>query len=58
MGKRLAVLQSKIAMARLLANYRIVTCSKTVDEMVPDIKSMSMLPKGGMWIKMEKRDLE
>ena len=56
MGKRFAMLQLKVAMVRLLANYRLVTCERTVEEMVPDIKSMSMLPKGGMWIKIEKRN--
>ena len=50
------MLQMKVAMARLLSTYKLVTCEKTVEEMIPDIRSSSMLPIGGMWIKIEKRE--
>ena len=50
------LLQIKTAIARLVINYRIVRSDKTIDVMVPDPMSRSMLPKGGIWVKVEKRN--
>ena len=54
-GKRMALLQIRVALVRLIYNYKLLPCSKTIDEMVPDIQSSGLLPKGGMWVKIEKR---
>jgi len=54
-GKRMALLQIRVALVRLIYNYKLLPCSKTIDKMVPDIQSSGLLPKGGMWVKIEKR---
>merc|ERR1719414_346907 len=48
-GKRFALLQLKVAMVRILANYKLVPCEKTVDKLVVDTMSSNFMPKGGMW---------
>ena len=35
-GKRFALLQNKIAIFRLIANYKVVPCSRTVNELIRD----------------------
>ncbi len=55
-GMRFALLQVKTAIVRLVANYEILECSKTITEMVPDPFSRSFMPKGGIWIKLQKRN--
>ena len=54
-GMRFALLQVKAAIVRLVYNYRILQSEKTVDKLIPDPLSRSMMPKGGIWIKVEKR---
>ena len=54
-GMRFALLQLKTAISRLVYNYEILRSPKTVDELIPDPLSRSMMPKGGIWIKVEKR---
>ena len=54
-GKRFALLQVKIALARLIYNYKLVPCSKTIDKLEIDPKSSSQQPKGGLWVKPIKR---
>jgi cytochrome P450 len=54
-GMRFALLQVKTAIVRLIANYRILECSKTVKELDPDPLSRSFMPRGGIWIRVEKR---
>jgi len=55
-GKRFALLQSKTGIFRLIANYKLITCERTVDKLVADPASTSQQPKGGMWIKCVKRE--
>jgi len=55
-GKRFALLQNKIALFRLVANYKLVTCERTIDKLVVDPTSTNSQPKGGMWIKCVKRE--
>lgn len=55
-GKRFALLQLKISMVRILANYKLVPCEKTVDKLVVDAMTSNFMPKGGMWMKAEKRE--
>ncbi|XP_061677953.1 thromboxane-A synthase isoform X2 [Syngnathoides biaculeatus] len=54
-GMRLALLEIKIALGRLLHRFNIITCSETK---VPlELKSSSTLaPKNGIFIKLTKRD--
>jgi cytochrome P450 len=55
-GMRFALLQVKTAIVRLVFNYKILRSPKTVDELIPDPLSRSMMPKGGIWIKVETRN--
>jgi len=54
-GSTIFLFQLKAAIARLVFNYRILKSEKTVDKLIPDPMSRSMLHKGGIWIKVEKR---
>jgi len=54
-GMRFALLQVKTAIVRLVANYEVLPCSKTIKEMIPDPLSRSFMPKGGIWMKLQKR---
>jgi cytochrome P450 family 6 len=54
-GMRFALLQVKTAIARLVFNYRILRSEKTVEHLIPDPMSRSMMPKGGIWVKVQKR---
>jgi cytochrome P450 len=54
-GMRFALLQVKTAIIRLVANYEVLECSKTVQDLVPDPFSRSFMPKGGIWIKVKQR---
>ena len=54
-GMRFALLNVKIAMFRLLLEYKIVPCSKTVDELIVDPTSLNGAPIGEIWFKVEKR---
>jgi cytochrome P450 len=54
-GMRFALLNLKLAMFRLLFDYKIVPCSKTVDELILDPKSMNGSPIGEIWVALEER---
>jgi len=54
-AQRFATMEVKIVIARLLSKYKIVPCSKTVDELIPDPRSRSGQPKGDIWVTVEKR---
>ena len=54
-GMRFALLNLKLAIFRLLLAYKIVPCSKTVDELIVDPKSMNGAPIGEIWVKVEER---
>ncbi len=56
-GMRFALLQLKSAITRLLAKYKLVPCDKTVDRLDPDPLSRQFQPKGGIWMKVQKRGL-
>ena len=55
-GKRFALLQLKVAMFKLLANYKVVPCDRTPKKLVMDNSSAQLLPKGGMWVKIVHRE--
>lgn len=52
---RFAVLEMKISLARLLAEYNISLGSKTQTPLTFDRKAFQLMPKGGIWLKFEKR---
>jgi len=52
-GMRFALLQVKAAIVRLMANYKLVPCSKTPEALVPDQKNLQ--PKGSVLLKVEQR---
>ena len=54
-GMRFALLQMKLALVRILTNFKIETCSKTVEKLEIDPQSRSGQPKGGFWVKLERR---
>ena len=54
-GMRFALLNLKIAMFRLVLNYKIIPCSKTVDELIMDPKSITGAPIGEIWVSVEQR---
>jgi len=54
-GMRFALLVMKYALARLVKNYKILTSEKTVDELEAESNSVLLKPKGGIWLKIEKR---
>jgi cytochrome P450 family 6 len=53
-GLRFGTMQTKIGLVKLLMNYKILTCSKTIIPMkyIPNASFQS--PVGGMWLKLEK----
>lgn len=55
-GKRFALLQNKMALMRLVANYKIVPCERTCKELVTDPASTSLDVLGGVWLKCVKRN--
>jgi len=55
-GKRFANLQNKMALARLIYNYRLEPTSKTPSTCVPDPVSFSFDVKGGAWVRCTKRE--
>ena len=52
---RFATLEVKIAIARILNEFKVLPCNKTVDKLIPDPVSRAVLPKGGIWFTVEKR---
>jgi len=55
-GMRFATLEVKIIIARIIHKFKILPCEKTVDELIPDPKSIvSASPKGDLYFTVEKR---
>ncbi len=55
-GMRFAYTMMRTAVVRTLANYKILPCSKTPKEWVIDPTNPAGLPKGGLHVKLEKRN--
>jgi hypothetical protein len=45
-------MQSKIGLVKMLTNYRILPCSKTIFPMKYLPSAAFMCPVGGMWLKL------
>lgn len=54
-GMRFGLLQVKTAIIRLIANYKVKPCSKTVEKLYPNPMSQSLQPKGDVWVKVQER---
>jgi cytochrome P450 family 6 len=55
-GIRLALLQFKICLARMVYNYRIMPTEKSPEKLEVDPMSINTDVKGGIWVKVEKRN--
>lgn len=54
-GMRFVVFEMKICLARLIAEYSVTLGSKTKIPMQAEPRGSTKLPKGGIWLKFEKR---
>ena len=54
-GMRFALLQMKVAISRVMADYKVLPSPKTVKELIGDPQSSSVLPKGGIYLSLESR---
>ncbi|XP_058788665.1 probable cytochrome P450 6a14 [Phymastichus coffea] len=54
-GKRLGILQSKMALFHLLSNYKFSICEKTPIPNYYSSKSILQTPRDGVYLKVEKR---
>ncbi|CAD6208036.1 GSCOCT00013998001.2-RA-CDS [Cotesia congregata] len=54
-GERFAMMEIKLMLARLVKNFRILPSEKSNKEIVFDKKSLNLVPKGGIWVKFERR---
>ena len=58
-GMRFALLQLKTVTSKIVHQYNVVPCAKTPKGILePDPLSSSGTPKGGVWVKVEKRKLK
>ena len=55
-GKRFAMLQLKMAVARLVTAFKFVESERTTKVLKSDPNSLSMEVIGGVWVKCIKRD--
>ena len=55
-GMRFALLQVKMAITRVVGNYKVLTSPKTPEQLIVDPKKSSTRPIGGFWLKLEKRN--
>ena len=55
-GMRFALLQMKVSIFRIIADYKVLPCGKTVNNLIHDPFSTSSMPKGRIWVRIEKRD--
>lgn len=53
-GLRFGLMQSKIALIKLLTNFKFSTSPRTTIPMSFDVKSLVLSPKNDMWLKVEK----
>ncbi len=56
LGMRFSILESKMAVIRLLSDFRLVACDRTPAPPIPCKTSFIYAPEDGVWVKLEKRD--
>ena len=54
-GMRFAMLQMKSLMVRVLGQFEVVPCDRTAEKLEVDPKSPTNQPKGGIWLKVNRR---
>nr|QST15053.1 CYP361B1 protein [Diaphanosoma celebensis] len=54
-GARFAMLEMKMALARLLRQFRVLPCSQTQDPLPTVVRTTIMNPLDGVWVKLEPR---
>ncbi|XP_025157104.1 cytochrome P450 9e2-like [Harpegnathos saltator] len=54
-GNRFALMETKLLVAHLLHRFMFKTTGKTVEPIVFDKKHFTLVPDGGFWIALEKR---
>lgn len=54
LGLRFGMLQSKIGLIKILANYKIKISKKTQLPLTLDKKSFVTAAEGGIWLEVEK----
>ena len=54
-AERFAKMEVKLAIARIIYKFKLLPCEKTVDQLIPDPKSRSRQPLGGVWFSPQKR---
>jgi cytochrome P450 family 6 len=47
-------MQTKLGIVKLLKNFKLSTCGKTLDPFEFNPTGAFQSPKGGMWLKLEK----
>ncbi|XP_011631427.2 probable cytochrome P450 6a14, partial [Pogonomyrmex barbatus] len=55
-GARFAVYQSKVGLIKILRNYKVETCEKTMKRYINDPKAFILSPIGGIHLKIVKID--
>lgn len=53
-GLRFGMIQAKVGLASLLRDFKFNKCSKSVFPMVFNPQQHILMPKGGMWLNVEK----
>lgn len=53
-GLRFGLMQSKVALIKLLTNFKFSPTKRTTVPMTFDSTSLVLSPKDGMWLKVEK----
>lgn len=56
LGVRFALLEAKIALAKLLMKYRLVPCERTEEKLTLSVPTVTLNPKNGVWLRAEKRE--
>ena len=54
-AQRFATMEVKIIIARILTRYRVVTCDRTVPQLIPDPTKRFGQCKGDIWLAVERR---
>ncbi|XP_026324779.1 probable cytochrome P450 9f2 isoform X2 [Hyposmocoma kahamanoa] len=54
-GSRFAILELKVLLFDLVSNYKIVKSEKTLDPIVLEPSDFNIKPKGGSFVRLEKR---
>jgi len=54
-GMRFAMLAMRVAAVRLVRDFNLEPCAKTVDTLIADPRSPTNQPIGGIWLKITQR---